>query len=310
MKFGTKQNLLVITKGNEMAEKLIILDGSMGAELARRGYGKSDGIWSAKALVDAPEMVAEVHRDYIKSGCRVITTNSYSTIPSYLDKGDLEDRYQELTALAGQIAREVSDESDEEVLVAGCLPPLDVSYRPDLVPSDEESLPIYKNLVEALDPFVDFFLCETMSLAREGKNAVSAARSFSSRSLPVWVAWTLADDGSPGLRSGESIFEAYKAVEPFDPDAFLFNCTDPQAITLGFTQLLELTDKPIGGYPNSFHVPEGWTLDNEISVERRELQTQEFVDLGEKWRSMGASIIGGCCGVGPGHLKAFCCQTS
>ena len=63
MKSGTKQNLLVLTKGNEMAEKLIILDGSMGGELARRGYGKSDGIWSAKALVDAPEMVAEVHRD-------------------------------------------------------------------------------------------------------------------------------------------------------------------------------------------------------------------------------------------------------
>ena len=112
-----------------------------------------------------------------------------------------------------------------------------------LLPSDKESLPIYKNLVEALDPFVDFFLCETMSLAREGKNAVSAARSFSSRSLPVWVAWTLADDGSPGLRSGESIVEAYKAVEPFEPDAFLFNCTDPQAITLGFTQLLELTER-------------------------------------------------------------------
>ena len=77
-----------------MTEKLMILDGSMGGELARRGYGKSDGIWSAKALLDAPEMVAEVHRDYVKSGCRVITTNSYSTIPSYLDKGDLEDRYR------------------------------------------------------------------------------------------------------------------------------------------------------------------------------------------------------------------------
>ena len=114
--------------------------------------------------------------------------------------------------MAGQIAREVADESDEEVLVAGCLPPpLDVSYRPDLVPSDGLVANI-QNLVEALDPFVDFFLCETMSLAREGKNAVSAARSFSSRSLPVWVAWTLADDRSPGLRSGESIVEAYEAV--------------------------------------------------------------------------------------------------
>ena len=293
-----------------MAEGLVILDGSMGAELIRRGYGKSDGIWSAIALLETPDVVAEVHRDYIKSGCGFITTNSYSTIPSYLKKANLENRYQELTALAGQIAREVVDESVENVQVAGCLPPLDVSYRPDLVPSDEDSLPIYKNLVEALDPFADVLLCETMSSAREGKNAVSAARSFSSRSLPIWVAWTLADDGSSKLRSGESIADAFRAVEPYAPDAFLFNCTDPQAITLGLTELRELTDKPIGGYPNSFHVPQGWTLDNDISVVRRDLCMHEFVGLAEKWRSMGATIIGGCCGIGPSHLKAFSSQVS
>ena len=293
-----------------MTKQLMILDGSIGAELARRGYGKSDGIWSAKALLETPDMVAEIHRDYISSGCRVITTNSYSTIPSYLKKGNLEDRYQELTALAGQIAREVADESAESVLVAGCLPPLDVSYRPDLVPSDEDSLPIYKSLVEALDPFVDVLLCETMSSAREGKNAVSAARSFSCRTLPIWVAWTLSDDGSCNLRSGESITNAFRAVEAFAPDAFLFNCTDPQAITLGLTELQELTDKPIGGYPNSFHVPEGWTLDNGVPVEPRDLRPHEFVCVAEKWRSMGASIIGGCCGVGPKHLKAFSSQVS
>ena len=81
----------------------------------------------------------------------------------YLEKEGLKERYQELTALAGRIAREVADEFGRSVQVAGCLPPLDVSYRPDLVPSDENSRPIYKNLVEVLDPCVDLFLCETMS---------------------------------------------------------------------------------------------------------------------------------------------------
>ena len=288
-----------------MARSLTILDGSMGQELARRGYGKSDGIWSAKALIESPDMVANVHRDYINGGARVITTNTYSTIPSYLEKEGLKERYQELTALAGRIAREVADEFGRSVQVAGCLPPLDVSYRPDLVPSDENSRPIYKNLVEVLDPCVDLFLCETMSSAREGRNAVLAARQFATKSQPVWVSWTLADNGDSGLRSGESILEAYQAVEPFKPDAFLFNCTDPQAITRGLTELVELTDKPIGAYPNSFHVPDGWTLDNDIDVEKRDMHIHEFVDFADKWFDIGASIVGGCCGIGPDHISAL-----
>ncbi len=288
-----------------MTRSLTILDGSMGQELARRGYGKSDGIWSAKALIESPDMVGAVHRDYIKGGAKVITTNTYSTIPSYLKKEGLERRYQELTASAGRIAREVADEFDQSVLVAGCLPPLDVSYRPDLVPSDEDSHPIYRNLVEALNPYVDLFLCETMSSAREGKNAVLAARKFANANQPVWVSWTLADNGDSGLRSGESILDAYQAVESFRPDAFLFNCTDPQAISHGLIELVELTDKPIGAYPNSFHVPDGWTLDNDIDVERRDMHIHEFVDFADKWLDIGATIVGGCCGIGPEHINAL-----
>ena len=177
---------------------MMTLDGSMGESLLEE-VTENPMESGQRALLDAPEMVAEVHRDYIESGCRVITTNSYSTIPSYLNKGDLEDRYQELTALAGQIAREVADESNEDVLVAGCLPPLEDSYRPDLVPSDEDSLPIYKNLVEALDPFVDFFHVRRCRWPEKGKMPSPQPVLF----IPitsVWVAWTLADDGSPGLR--------------------------------------------------------------------------------------------------------------
>jgi S-methylmethionine-dependent homocysteine/selenocysteine methylase len=86
---------------------------------------------------------------------------------------------------------------------------------------------------------------------------------------------------------------------------FLFNCTDPQAITRGLLELADLTDKPIGAYPNSFHVPEGWTLDNDIPVERRDLHEHEFVDLAGKWFDIGATIVGGCCGIGPGHIGAL-----
>ena len=103
---------------------ITILDGGMGAELIRRGAATSGGLWSAQALLDNPEAVVETHHDFIRAGARLIITNSYSSIPSYLEKEGLEDRYEELTSLAGQLARRAADETKENVRGAGSLPPL------------------------------------------------------------------------------------------------------------------------------------------------------------------------------------------
>jgi S-methylmethionine-dependent homocysteine/selenocysteine methylase len=284
---------------------LTILDGGMGGELQRRGLGKSGGLWSAQALIEHPDLVADIHRDYIDAGARVIITNSYSTIPSYLGKEGMEDRCVELTQIAGRIARDAADAAPETVLVAGSLPPLDESYRFDLAPPDEDAVPVYRALAEALLPYVDLFICETMSCAREARNAAAAARSVGGDTKPVWVSWTLAEVPGGGLRSGESIEVAYDAVAEFAPDAFLFNCTDPNAISAGLRELSQLTDKPIGAYPNRFHVPEGWTLDNEIKTETIEMSIEDYVGFAETWRESGATVIGGCCGVGPEFIRAL-----
>lgn len=259
----------------------------------------------AKALIEHPDLVADIHNEYIKAGARVIITNSYSTIPSYLGKEQMADRYLELTAIAGQIAREVADAAPQNVLVAGSLPPLDESYRFDLVPDDDEAKPIYAALAGALELFVDLFVCETMSCAREAHNAVGAARAVVGTTKPVWVSWTLDEQISGGLRSGESIETAYRAVIEFAPDAFLFNCTDPHAITAALSELAALTDQPIGAYPNRFHVPKGWTLDNELKSEGQQMSEADYVGFAKQWRSSGASIIGGCCGVGPEFISAL-----
>lgn len=290
--------------------ELTILDGGMGGELLRRGLGESGGLWSAQALIDHPDMVADIHREYIDAGASVITTNSYSTIPSYLDKAGRADQYLELTAIAGQIARAVADAAPRTVLVAGSMPPLDESYRYDLAPGDDEAGPIYAALAETLAPYVDLYICETMSCAREARNAVAAARGVAGPDKPVWVSWTLAEDVGGGLRSGETIDTAFNAVVEFAPDAFLFNCTDPHAISGALQALVGLTDQPIGAYPNRFHVPDGWTLDNEISVEPRDMTKDEYVAFANNWRSLGASIIGGCCGIGPEFIQALSARSA
>ena len=284
-----------------------ILDGGMGVELIRRGVAERTGLWSAKPLIDDPGAVVRAHRDYIAAGAQIIITNSYSTIPSYLCKEGLEARYVELTALSGELARRAVRESGADVRVAGCLPPLSESYRADLVPPDDEARPLYENLARALEPHVDLFVCETMSSAREARNAALAARAAGrARRLPVYVSWTLSETPGAGLRSGESIERALDAVADLAVDAYLFNCTTREAIAAGMTTLAGLTDRPFGGYPNRLHVPDEWTLDNEAQVEHhQEIGTHAFVQGALDAFGQGASLYGGCCGVGPEDIAAL-----
>ena len=156
-----------------MNHELQILDGSMGEELIKRGLTPRTGLWSARALIDHPAAVVQVHKEYIEAGANIITTNSYSTIPSYLAKAGMAESYQELTVTAAKLARQAADAASAPVQVAGCLPPLDESYRHDLVPEDTASREISRELVRVLGPSVHLYLCETMSCVRE---AVTAPR--------------------------------------------------------------------------------------------------------------------------------------
>ena len=283
---------------------MIILDGSMGNELLKRTSNPSSGLWSAQFLIDSPNLVKEVHQAYVDVGAQVITTNTYSTIPSYLEKENKTHLMKDLIKKAGAIAREVADANNQETLVAGSLPPLDESYRPDLVPEEKESIPIYEELIEELNAYVDIFLCETVSSIAETSNILKAVKNKAKQDKKIWLSWTLLEDKSCTLRSKETIEEAFQLAESFNPDAYLFNCTDPNAITEGIKKLSKLTEKTIGCYPNVFGVPFDWTLDNDVQVEPRNLSVEQFVQYKNLWEDLGASIIGGCCGLGPEYIKA------
>lgn len=290
-----------------MGHAVTVMDGGMGRELIRRGVATRTGLWSAQALLDAPDVVVETHRDFIAAGSRMITTNSYSCVPSYLGKADRADLYLELAALAGQLARTAASDSECGVIVAGGLPPLSESYRSDLVVDDATARPIYAALAETLVPYVDVFLCETMSSIREARNATEAARTAGkARNLPVYVSWTLNENPGTGLRSGESILDAFHALDDLGLEGFLFNCTHPDAIEAGVEQISRLTDKPTGGYPNRFDVPAGWTLDSEICVEpRTDFETERFVRAALRCIEHGAQFVGGCCGISPEDIAAL-----
>lgn len=300
------------TQSNNLnLEKIRILDGGMGSELIRRGATTRDGLWSAAALLDSPETVVEIHADYIHAGADIITTNTYSTIPSYLEKQGLETRYVELASLAGNLARKAVLSSNKPVKIAGSIPPLDESYRPDLVRSPDDCFPVYVELVNALVSNVDCFLCETMTSIQEATVAIEAVKSaLGQRQTPILVSLSLKETASGELRSGESVELAARALEPLGISGLLFNCTSPEAIEHAVSQIHGSVDIPLGGYPNRFaEVPEDWTLDNDVSIKPNTSMTVDsFVEAALSCIAQGAEMYGGCCGTTPKYIEALARQ--
>ena len=282
-----------------------LLDGGMGRELRSRGVPILNTIWSANALLVAKDVVLQVHKDYIGAGADIITTNTYGIIKSDLKKEGLEDKFAEMNRLAGKLAIQASRSSEDGVAVAASLPPLRGSYRPDLVGSFAEIVPLYREQCELLEPYCDLFLCETMSSGDEALAAATAACEFDK---PVWVSWTLADDATGTLRSGETIAEAAKKIAHLPVSGLLANCCAPEAIDAAMPQLATLNKGIAGGYGNTFKpVPKDWELDGKKPTDgllptRDDLDPEQYAGHAQQWLKAGARVVGGCCGTGPKHI--------
>lgn len=283
-----------------LPDRPTLLDGGMGRELRMRGVPILDTIWSANALLVAPDMVRAVHVDYLEAGAEIITTNSYGIIRSELAKEGVEHRFAELNQMAGRLAQEACAKIGRKAWIAGSLPPLRGSYRPDLVGGFAEIEPLYEEQANLLAPYCDVMLCETMSSAAE---AVAAATAAAKTGLPVWVSWTLHEDNSGRLRSGESVAEAAKAIRHLPVSALLANCCSPESIAAAMPALAA-QGNPAGGYANAFRpVPKDWVMERDgLLALRDDLDPEHYAEHARGWRATGARIIGGCCGTGPGHI--------
>ncbi len=287
---------------------VVMLDGGMGRELRFRGVEILDTIWSANALLTAPDVVRDINRDYIAAGADIITTNTYSTIRGDLAKEGIEDQFERLNLLACSLAVEARAEFARPVWIAGSLPPLHGSYRPDLVRPFEEIEPLYREQALILAPHVDLLLCETMSSAAE---ALAAASAATQTGKPVWVSFTLHEDQSGRLRSGESVTDALAALNHLPISGFLANCCAPESITAALPELVASGARHVGGYANTFTpVPTTWTLDGSEPTDglislRDDLDPASYAAFASEWLALGATVIGGCCGTRPAHIQAL-----
>jgi len=289
----------------KIRKRAILLDGGMGRELRSRGVDVLTAIWSANGLITAPDTVRQIHQDFICAGADIITTNTYGIIRRNLARVGLEDHFEALNTLACALARQARQKSETSVLIAGSLPPLAGSFRPDLVGEIEEIEPLYREQADLLAPHVDLILCETMSSAAEARAAAMAACQTGK---PVWLAWTLHDDQSGRLRSGETVGEAAAFLSDLPVGGYLANCCAPESITRAMPELVKTGVDYVGGYANTFQpIPEGWKLEGDKQTDgaldlRPDLDAESYAGHVDRWLQDGATVVGGCCGTGPAHI--------
>lgn len=290
---------------------VLLLDGGMGRELNRMGAPFQQPEWSALALMEGPDFVRRAHAAFINAGAEIITTNSYAVVPFHIGDERFRARGQELADLAGRLARQAATESGKKVLVAGSLPPLFGSYRPDLIRSGEAQ-PLLKPLVAGLSPHVDVWLAETQSALAEAREVAIALKGDK---RPLWLSFTLQDERPdpkrPALRSGESVVEAVALAKELGAATLMFNCSQPEVMGHAIdtakaeAKRLGVTLK-IGCYANAFPPQnEESEANGTLSDIRADLDPKGYLAFARDWQARGADIIGGCCGIGPEHIAAI-----
>lgn len=287
-----------------------ILDGGMSRELQRLGAQLKQPEWSALALIDTPDIVRQVHAEFIEAGADVVTTNSYALVPFHIGEERFQKEGASLIALSGKLAREAADASDRKVAVAGGLPPIFGSYEPQNF--DPARVQDYlKVLVENLAPHVDVWLGETLSLIAEGD---AVRKAVAGTGKPFWVSFTLNDDAAqvngnePQLRSGETVRAAAEWAADSGAAALLFNCSKPEVMKAAVeTAASVFKDKgasiEIGVYANAFEGEQGDAAANEgLHETRADLTDDAYSRFACTWADAGATMIGGCCGIGAAHI--------
>lgn len=290
--FQTRDNYLM---------SITLLDGGMGQEVTRRSGVAPTPLWSTRVMLDNPEIVQSAHLDFINAGADIITLNNYTATPDRLTRDATIDLLEPIHKAAIEIAHTAKRESGRnDLLISGCLPPLVASYKTDLALSEDKSYKRYMQLVELQHGGVDMFMAETLGTIAEGRGA---ARAGLESGKPIWLSFTLDDDATGKLRSGEPLKDAILAVTELGIETVLINCSMPETVERALDVLVEYSPRA-GAYANGFQsiaaLDAGGTVEGLKA--RKDLGPNEYADFAMNWVDRGLSIIGGCCEIGPAHI--------
>ena len=293
-----------------IAEKLasgdtIILDGGTGTDIQRRGVPMSSSTWCAEANLSHPQVVEEVHADYIRAGADIIIANTFATSALLFNAVGRDDDLLKIDRAAVAIARRAA--AGHKVAVAGSMS----TMRPVQAGSDRtlkqqewpepQARALFKRKADNLAAAgVDLIMMEMM---RDQDYSVWAIEAAKATGLPVWVgisAERQKDGRLTGFGREDQLMEdVARVLSATGPAVISIMHTSPNDTDEAIDVLRKYWKGPIGAYPESgyFTMPD-WTF---VDI----IPPAELVAKSRNWQQKGVTAFGGCCGLGPEHIIAL-----
>jgi methionine synthase / methylenetetrahydrofolate reductase (NADH) len=273
--------------------RIVVFDGAMGTMLYSKGVFINQCY--DELNVRAPELVRDVHRQYVAAGADVLETNSFGANRQKLSQYGLEAQVRDLNRAAARVAREAAG---DRALVAGAIGPLGVRLEPYGPTSADEAYAIFREQMEGLaDGGVDLFVLETFSDLQEIEQAIRSARSVDA-ALPIIAQMTIgADCLTPYGASPEDVA---RALDAWGADIIGLNCSvGPQTILDCVEKMAPHTRRKLSAQPNA-------GMPRDVGGRSMYMASPEYMaSYARHLVNAGARVVGGCCGTTPDHIHAM-----
>lgn len=277
-----------------LAEEILLADGALGTLLVTRGAEPATA--KSSLNLSAPELVSEVHEDYVDAGVRVLTTNTWDANRVKLREHDWADSLEKINRAGVRLARAAS--AGEHTFVAGSVGPLGAMVKPYGSLALSQVREIFEEQMRLLlGEGVDLLILETFGNLLEAAEAVRAARGLSAE-IPILAQMTFFGDGRTAF--GERATDALRTLVAAGADAVGINCTlGPQETFEVFQKFAADVAAPLSAMPNAGYP----TLIRGRNVYNA--SPDYFSEYGLEFIEQGAAVVGGCCGTTPEHIRAM-----
>ncbi len=272
------------------SDGIYVFDGAVGTRL----YDK--GVYINRSYDELnltnPDLVREVHQEYVDAGAQIIETNTFGATRHKLQPYGLESKLREINIAAARIAREAAG---DKAYVAGAIGPLGLRLEPLGPTSFDEAREMYKEQVEALlEGGVDLFILETFSELPLIEQAIRAVRELSD--LPIFAQMTIQMDGK--TLYGDTPEHFTKKLDALGVDVIGLNCgMGPNHLLNALEKMRAVTDKPLSAQPNA-------GLPRDVQGRQFYMGSPEYMaEFSRRFVQVGAKFVGGCCGTTPTHIK-------
>ena len=278
-------------------ERIVLFDGAMGTMLYQRGVFINQCY--DELNLRSPDLIREIHRQYVRAGAEVLETNSFGANRLKLTQYGLEGQVEAINRAAAQLARAVADEAEHPVLVAGAVGPLGVRLEPYGPTSEADARAVFREQMAALKGGgADLFILETFGDLHEIKEAIRAAREVDA-SMPVVAQMTIGADHRTSY--GATAEDVARALDGWGADVVGLNCSvGPQIILECIERMAAVTRRKLSAQPNA-------GMPRDVGGRSMYMASPEYMaTYARHLIHAGAKVLGGCCGTTPEHIKAIC----